>query len=545
MEFCLCRSTYILGSGALLVLIHTCLCMKLLLQKMNWHRLRKECFAIGKALLFRIARYMSKAKESKELTPYDELVMRKFAQRRLEIAGIAIFAIANVNAGAIVFSLSMMATGNPAAFSDWQIICLLCSMALSICAYSVPPSTPKLSEVYYGGMMIICTTFVLSSPPNLFVFSLRASYVIRFVLSVSSLNIKHMVFWNVAVLIASFIYTTSIPLDHTFGDLFLSFDIMFTVACIVVSIAFERWLTSTVERETEIVKLKLDKSSSMSLLDVMCDVVLELSDKFKIVCESRNFGALMSNTGSSLQGQSFSSFIEDDLGRETFEYQLIAGTRQESKVGVCHTTLMDCLRNRIKVDIFFVKVEMDVDIHHYMCGIRESSQENIGVDPSFSPRDVRARRPSKRKGTPPASERSDLSQIHASSGELRHPWLKLTEDFGRCLSLETCLSSWNISTTHSACCFFHAYISAGKRSLSEIAQSPCREHFPTFPTEGLQCQTCGMIIGDAEENDHDTCPTCDSLELGAFRLNEADGAGEAGVRVENRRDESSQFRLSM
>eukprot|EP00928_Gymnodinium_smaydae_P010717 TRINITY_DN14034_c0_g1_i3.p1 TRINITY_DN14034_c0_g1~~TRINITY_DN14034_c0_g1_i3.p1 ORF type:complete len:546 (+),score=77.23 TRINITY_DN14034_c0_g1_i3:81-1718(+) len=545
MEFCLCRSTYILGSGVLLVLIHTCLCMKLLLQKMNWHRLRKECFAIGKALLFRIARYMSKAKESKELTPYDELLMRKLAQRRSEIAGITIFSIATANAVAIVFALSMEATGNQAVGSDLQITCLLCSMAFSICAYSVPPSTPKLSEVYYGGMMIICTTFVLSSPTDLFAFSLRAFCILRFVLSVSSLNIAHMVFWNVAVLIASFIYTTSIPLDHPSGDLFLPFDIMFTATLIVFSIAFKRWLTSAVERETEIVKLKLDKSSSMSLLDVMCDVVLELSDKFKIVCESRNFGALMLNTGSSLQGQSFVSFIEDDLGRETFENQLIAGTRQESKVGVCHTTLMDCLRNRIKVDIFFVKVEMDVDIHHYMCGIRESSQENIGVDPSFSPRDVRARRPSKRKGTPPASERSDLSQIHASSGELRHPWLKLTEDFGRCLSLETCLSSWNISTTHSACCFFHAYISAGKRSLSEIAQSPCREHFPTFPTEGLQCQTCGMIIGDAEENDHDTCPTCDSLELGAFRLNEADGAGEAGVRVENRRDESSQFRLSM
>eukprot|EP00928_Gymnodinium_smaydae_P007258 TRINITY_DN12618_c0_g2_i2.p1 TRINITY_DN12618_c0_g2~~TRINITY_DN12618_c0_g2_i2.p1 ORF type:complete len:276 (-),score=18.71 TRINITY_DN12618_c0_g2_i2:410-1126(-) len=214
---------------------------------------------------------------------------------------------------------------------------------------------------------------------------------------------------------------------------------------------------------------------------MMCDVVLELSDKLVIACESPSFAALMFKcTGSTVQGQSFANFIEDDLGRQTFECQLMAGTRQSGNVGACNLTLKDGLHNRIHVEIFFVKVELDTDIYHYLVGIRESNQEASGLavsipEPNHTssehkgtlpiasgselPLTFRKNAPSEKKGTLPISSRSELSRTPVRSrrkvkGGLQHPQLKKTERNARCKSMETCLASWNIHV-HRGVCIMH------------------------------------------------------------------------------------------
>eukprot|EP00928_Gymnodinium_smaydae_P010419 TRINITY_DN13924_c0_g1_i4.p1 TRINITY_DN13924_c0_g1~~TRINITY_DN13924_c0_g1_i4.p1 ORF type:complete len:541 (+),score=57.76 TRINITY_DN13924_c0_g1_i4:71-1693(+) len=488
----------------------------------------KKCTAIGRNSLLSLKRFLMEPKPFEELTAFDELVKRKLEERKIVIAHVSRFSIAILMMLALLLSLFTILSGTIARFSDGQIICLLCSMALSICAYSAPPSTPRLSEVYYACMMILCTAYFLTSPLDLFMLSLHSSWFIRFVLSVTLLNTVHMIGWNLAVLGATCVCTVTLPGHHPSSDLLLSFDIMATLAVIVTSIGFEQWIISAIERETWISKLKNNNFSSMLLLDMMCDVVLELSEKLIIESDSRNFAAMMLKSSAlSLKGQPFACFIEDELGRRAFEKQLVAGAGQNSKVGVCNTTLTDSLRNRIEVEIFFVKVEMDMDIYHYLIGVKESNQDPCGVAPSFSSPTVPRCIPSKQNGTPSTSSQSHLRQTCCpprprGKGGLRNPQLMLTGNNARCASLEECLSTWNINIPRGVCCSYHAYLIACKQMVAKLARSPCDRTFPTFSAEGVQCQTCGIIVGEAEEGEHDTCPTCDSLTLRAFSLHGTD-----------------------
>eukprot|EP00928_Gymnodinium_smaydae_P007259 TRINITY_DN12618_c0_g2_i3.p1 TRINITY_DN12618_c0_g2~~TRINITY_DN12618_c0_g2_i3.p1 ORF type:complete len:513 (-),score=46.64 TRINITY_DN12618_c0_g2_i3:209-1747(-) len=508
-------------------------------------------------------------RKSDEMTPLDELVKRKLEHRRAEIARFTFVSIANLMTLGIFRLLFTVLSGIP-LHSEVQAICGVCALALSICAYSAPPSTPKLPEMYYACMMIIFTAYFLWSPPDLFMISQRTSFFVRFVLSVAVLNIPHMVLWNLAVLGANIIYTTTDTNLFSSYVWTLSFDLVATLSFIVISIVFERWMSSETHRETQISRLKISNSSSMLLLDMMCDVFLELSDKLMIACESPSFAALMfKSAGSSVQGQSFTSFLEDDLGRQTFERQLIAGTRQNGNVGVCNATLKDGLHNKIHVEVFFVKVELDTDIYHYLVGIRESNQEACGTALSFpepefrthtpseargtisnrseSSQTFRKQTPSEHKGTLPISSRSELSQAPVRyrrkvKGGLQHPQLKKTERNARCKSMETCLASWNIHVPGGACCCYHAYVIAAKQTLSRhLSKGPCRKNFARLIADGLQCQTCGFIIDDGQEDEYDACPACDSIELKPFGGDEIDNCESGSSVLDNEDCRSDHF----
>eukprot|EP00928_Gymnodinium_smaydae_P046180 TRINITY_DN3076_c0_g5_i1.p1 TRINITY_DN3076_c0_g5~~TRINITY_DN3076_c0_g5_i1.p1 ORF type:complete len:427 (+),score=48.62 TRINITY_DN3076_c0_g5_i1:70-1281(+) len=403
-------------------------------------------------------------------------------------------------------------------------------------------------------MMIIFVIYFLWSPPDLFTISQRTSFFVRFVLSVALLNVPHMVLWNVAVLGANIIYTTTNTSLVSSVVLNFSFDLIATSAFIVVSIVFERWMSSDIEREIQFSSLKINNSSSMLLLDMMCDVVLELSDKLMIVRESPSFASLMfKSTGSSVQGKSFASFIEDDFGRQTFESHLIGGTRQNGKVGVCNTTLKDGLHNRVHVEIFFVKVEMDANIYHYLLGIRESNHETCdnGIELSRPEPEIRQRAPpSEQNGTPPISSQSELTQApvryrRKAKGGLRNPQLKETEDYARCKSIDTCLASWNIHVHRGVCCSYHAYVDAARTVLKRhLAGAACRKDFARIVTDSLQCQTCGIIIEDGQEDEYDACPTCNSLELKPFCGDEVINC-DPGTSVEESEDDGSHHSWSL
>eukprot|EP00928_Gymnodinium_smaydae_P022385 TRINITY_DN18824_c0_g1_i1.p1 TRINITY_DN18824_c0_g1~~TRINITY_DN18824_c0_g1_i1.p1 ORF type:complete len:333 (+),score=38.45 TRINITY_DN18824_c0_g1_i1:139-999(+) len=286
---------------------------------------------------------------------------------------------------------------------------------------------------------------------------------------------------------------------------------------------------------------------------MMCDVVLELSDKLVIARESPSFAALMfKSAGSSVQGKSFTSFIEDGLGRQTFESQVIGGTRLHGKVGVCNATLEDGLHNRIHVEVFFVKVEIDTNMYHYLLGIREANHEacDSGIALSRPEPEIRQRKPSEQNGTPAMARQSEFTQapvLHRRGikGGLRHPQLKKTGDDARCRSIETCLASWNIKVHRRACCSYHAYVDAAKKSLNcHLAGGPCRKNFAAIVTDGLQCQMCGIIIDGGEEDECDECTMCNSVELKPFCADELNNCNP-GTSVEQSEDDASNHLLSL
>eukprot|EP00928_Gymnodinium_smaydae_P097812 TRINITY_DN8948_c0_g2_i1.p1 TRINITY_DN8948_c0_g2~~TRINITY_DN8948_c0_g2_i1.p1 ORF type:complete len:548 (+),score=48.94 TRINITY_DN8948_c0_g2_i1:32-1675(+) len=537
MRMCLCTDTIIFFVGILLVLLHVCLRVRIYAQTASWNRMCTDLLAFGRNALQRVSRDLSNLlapQKSDGCSAYDELLKRKFKQRRLDIASATLVTHANVNAVALLLSLARIAASGHQTLSDGQYICLLVSLATSISAYSAPGSTPRIFDLHYACMMIICTSFFLLSFSDLYLLSLCAAYLLRLVLSVATLNTAHMIVWNLASLGASCVFMMNSPVNSQSRDL-LTFEIMSTFAIILMSASFERWVASTIRNQTEISKLKLDSSSAIMLLDMLCDVVLELSDKFKMVRDSRAFAALMlKSSGQTLEGESFVSFIQDDLGRQAFQNKLNAGSGQNGKVGVCNATLTDSMRNHINAEIFFVKVEMDVDVYYYLLGIRESRQDPCGIAPPFATLEVATPVPPEHQGAPTVFGRPNFSQTRAPSqafGGLHNPQLRGISRNARLLSLETCLSSWNVTVKRVVCCSYHAYVMAGKKVLSQLAKAQCDATFPTFATDGLQCQACGILVGNDAEDEYATCPTCESDSLRAYHLEESASAA-AGSRVD-------------
>eukprot|EP00928_Gymnodinium_smaydae_P034377 TRINITY_DN24379_c0_g1_i1.p1 TRINITY_DN24379_c0_g1~~TRINITY_DN24379_c0_g1_i1.p1 ORF type:complete len:253 (+),score=23.42 TRINITY_DN24379_c0_g1_i1:508-1266(+) len=226
----------------------------------------------------------------------------------------------------------------------------------------------------------------------------------------------------------------------------------------------------------------------------------------------------MKNSAASLQGTSFASFIENDFERQNIETLLSSKSGQEGNVGTCNATLTDSLRNRVRVDILFVKVESEMKTCHFLLGIRELREGPCGVTPCFPLPTYKAVKPSQNRGTPTALERSDFSEppspaTSKGSSRRRHPQMVWTSKNGRIGSLEACLSSWNVSVKRTTCCNYHAYVMAGKKALAQLASSGCDPSFPVLKEDALQCRSCGIIFGPVEDEEDVMCPTCDSRNV--------------------------------
>eukprot|EP00928_Gymnodinium_smaydae_P069904 TRINITY_DN5373_c0_g3_i1.p1 TRINITY_DN5373_c0_g3~~TRINITY_DN5373_c0_g3_i1.p1 ORF type:complete len:296 (-),score=24.21 TRINITY_DN5373_c0_g3_i1:202-1089(-) len=282
---------------------------------------------------------------------------------------------------------------------------------------------------------------------------------------------------------------------------------------VIATAGMKRWMTSSARQEIQISGLKIENSASSALIDLVCDVAVQLDSKLNINHDSRAFKALLiKSPGATTKGMSFSSFISDDHEREAFEAQLLsARTTSACGVGTFRTTLVDSLRNRLRVDIFFVKVEMDVDGSHYLLGIRESG-EGDRLDTPYTPLEHRKRVSRARKGTPSTCERADLedgasSAQSTASNQLLCPQLLITSMDAQFRSLLVCLSSWNVSIDRRACCSFHAYVMEANTLLAKLREAPCDTSFPNLDLNSMQCHECGII--EAAMSDR-VCGFCDS-----------------------------------
>eukprot|EP00928_Gymnodinium_smaydae_P009079 TRINITY_DN13352_c0_g1_i2.p1 TRINITY_DN13352_c0_g1~~TRINITY_DN13352_c0_g1_i2.p1 ORF type:complete len:207 (-),score=12.00 TRINITY_DN13352_c0_g1_i2:193-813(-) len=172
----------------------------------------------------------------------------------------------------------------------------------------------------------------------------------------------------------------------------------------------------------------------------------------------------------------------------------------------------DSLRNRLRVDIFFVKLEMDVDVSHYLLGVRESG-EGDRLDTPYTPLQYGKRLSSRvHKGTPSSCERAGFEdevspQPSTPSDRLQFPHLALTSMDAQYRSLLMCLSSWNVSVDRLTCCSFHEYVIAAKVVLAKLREAPCHRSFPGLGPSSTQCQECGILESELEAR---VCGFCDS-----------------------------------
>eukprot|EP00928_Gymnodinium_smaydae_P018764 TRINITY_DN17155_c0_g2_i1.p1 TRINITY_DN17155_c0_g2~~TRINITY_DN17155_c0_g2_i1.p1 ORF type:complete len:546 (-),score=53.73 TRINITY_DN17155_c0_g2_i1:47-1684(-) len=535
MEFCLCFETIYFVVGSFLILLHGFLSLRRYAQAVGWvSAVKGLCSTLSQTMVrwTRLCVDLLQCNGLTALTPRDELLMRKLSMRQLEAMSNAITIISGVLSLSIAsilirVLLRMELHGHPV-----QNVCLLVGLSVSLCTSHMLVLTSGVLEIYYAIMMLGGSCFVCSGPVDMFIFAVSTSFVFQILLSIHFMNMRSVLFWNLVACAMNITYAMRNP-THPSPVTAILFLTALTTLVILATAGFRRWAISSARQEIHISSLKIENSASSSLLDLVCDVVVQLDGKLNITHDSHSFKAMLMKTGGrTTEGVPLTSFLPDGQERENFQAQLKAARQAAGgKVGTFRTTLLDSLRNRVSADIFFVAAEMDVDVTHYLVGVRECNEADVirvcnepvvmeTETASISSKDNKTTRFG-HKGTPSVCERAEFKEgIAASQSEtsnnLQFPKLEPTSKDAQFRTMLTCISSWNVNVDPvSTCCSFHAYARTVKSLADAFRAAPCDASFPNLAREGMQCQRCGIIEAEATAL---VCGLCESTDVKTFQL---------------------------
>eukprot|EP00928_Gymnodinium_smaydae_P018767 TRINITY_DN17155_c0_g4_i2.p1 TRINITY_DN17155_c0_g4~~TRINITY_DN17155_c0_g4_i2.p1 ORF type:complete len:305 (-),score=30.97 TRINITY_DN17155_c0_g4_i2:735-1649(-) len=302
MEFCLCFETIYFFVGSFLVLSHGFLSLRKYAQEVGWVSAVK---GLCSTLLQTMARWMRLCVELLQcnclsaVNPRDELLMQKLAQRQLEAMTNAITIIGGVQSLAVAFVSLRIVMGMEIQGPRVQLVCLLVGSAASLCASHMLVLTSNVLEIYYAMMMLAGSCFVWTSPVDSFAFSVSSAYVVHLLLSIHFMNMRSVLLWNLVAFGINVTYVVQHPLHNPPPVVVFLFLTALTTLVILATVGFKRWAISSARQEIYISSLKIKNSASSSLLDLVCDIVVQIDSKLNITHDSRSFKAMLMKTGGS------------------------------------------------------------------------------------------------------------------------------------------------------------------------------------------------------------------------------------------------------
>lgn len=551
MKVCWCDDFVIFIVAGLLVFTHV-----VIQSRSRWRKYR-AADNLAQLRLFRqrAANYFAAAwNKPKTISFLDNLVTQRMELRRVGWAN------SSYNTGANILSL-VMATAmwniivdRPRWQTTGQTVAVLVGLSVFLFACIFPSFTKRLVDVYYGLYMILIACFLAWSHPDYFLFGSSAAFIIRLSLSLLHLKMTQVIFWNLVCVCTSCVYvwqdssgSRSVP-----NSMYYMYELGMSACLVLAVLGFRHSTLNAVRQEINAMHLKIENSASMSLLDMVCDVVVELSNDLTMEHDSRELAALlMRSSGNPITSLPFCDFILNDSERENFRNKILA-TSSDDSVGTCRVTLSDSLCNHVRVETFFVRVCISEEQEcRYLLGIREFSDEMPSMQ-SFESRTARSKttRRMERKGTPssleyvsleaghtspvaqgnladvisskdtPGSpvtkgEQADVAKSKEKSEQLHFAHLAATSLEAQSASMLLCMTQWNVKVPRTVCCSFHAYVMDAKAALRLLSQRQCVTNFPLRPPSGLQCQECGLFSEDytGEDDELLACKLCQSQKV--------------------------------
>jgi len=437
---------------------------------------------------------------------------------------------ASVQSVVVVSLLVNVVLGRARWMTAGQTAITLAGSAM-LALFNVAPTSALAArrlDIFHGMVMLPLAAFVWFSSPEHLLFSLGSAMVFRLGYSCMNLSIAHSVALNLLVDLAGCLRAWYGAQDGTTSGMVYMFEGCATMGVAIAAVAFKYWTVAGLRQEIRFGVLKSEASASMSLLDMLCDVVVELNSDMTIARSSPAMAAfLMLSPGKSIAGMHICDFVPDETERRSFKDRIFASRTWPKasvgpSVGTCRLRFSDSMSSPVNVEIFFVKVDLLNEDCRYMLGIREFSDE-VAPMPTFPKAEgrPRRRRESARKGTPHTCELASLEatgpqeapdpQATPPGGDgLRYPGLLPTMRSAKYKQLVELASCWNTTVPMMACCPFHAYIADVRKIARETGSGlPCIVEFPCSPLQGKQCQKCGVLCCEDEEE----CAHCESRDL--------------------------------
>eukprot|EP00931_Biecheleriopsis_adriatica_P082142 TRINITY_DN5553_c0_g1_i2.p1 TRINITY_DN5553_c0_g1~~TRINITY_DN5553_c0_g1_i2.p1 ORF type:complete len:547 (+),score=66.97 TRINITY_DN5553_c0_g1_i2:55-1641(+) len=521
LEFCWCMETVAFVLGAFFVSLHV------LVRIDHYRRKLQKVFGASFVKLVRgqvrnALTFVIKFCQEPWSDAVDKEVEEKFNSRRMATTQRVCLAAANCISTCIVFVLWNIAQDRPRWMTIWQFASIICALAVCLCAYAFVALTPRSLDLIYTFLMALTVIFTGCGSSEYFPFTLICSLWARYLFSLVYLKMHSVTFWTVAVTCTSVVYSWQAPPSTIPTSTALGFEVASSIVLLLVVSGVKQWTLTTIHQEIDVSNLKMEKTGAMTLLDMVCDVVVELDKDLAIRRDSRRFAALLLRSSTrSIEGTPFAEFIASEEERDTVLSKLSAtAVDSEAFVGTCRAKLLDSLRNPVDMEMFFVKVSLQDGGCHYLLGIREVV-DAIPDMPTFQSESVRKQRQDlANRGTPSSLDSGSLESREApeppaaQKNSLRFPDLAATHLTAMASDVIMIMSEWNATVPRTFCCNFHAYCKTLHTIERQLLKLQCRPDFPPSAPTGSQCQHCGLFRrfqGDEE-------PWCTFCQSGDFKL---------------------------
>mmetsp|Transcript_26833 Transcript_26833/g.77594 ORF Transcript_26833/g.77594 Transcript_26833/m.77594 type:complete len:598 (-) Transcript_26833:460-2253(-) len=359
------------------------------------------------------------------------------------------------------------------------------------------------------------------------------------------------------------------------GDFFM-FEMAVTALIICMAWQARNSLQSECSKTVHLRGLNVEFSALLALLNIVCDVVVELDASLKIAGPAPKLAAMLSlGVDKRMVGLTLTHFMPLEEHRARFTEGISSRSAGDASPGGLHATLRDSMSGNIDIDLFYVLFPSPGGRVRYYVGIRECSDlaapppgplpgpimsPCIDSEPWHKPTDgghqasgradteARGRQssastseteepssvaPGTSAGTgvgsasdsDTSSATQSTSRASSQGRRLRRVRRRFLDDrFGltsaraKKLCLAEAILQWNIPVPRRACCEFHAAVQDLQAQAKELARMGCRVLVSCAGDS--QCSECGMVLDHRGDPSYQHC-------AGAPVVRARDAAGQA------------------
>eukprot|EP00928_Gymnodinium_smaydae_P051008 TRINITY_DN3454_c0_g1_i1.p1 TRINITY_DN3454_c0_g1~~TRINITY_DN3454_c0_g1_i1.p1 ORF type:complete len:556 (+),score=64.50 TRINITY_DN3454_c0_g1_i1:72-1670(+) len=467
-----------------------------------------------------------------ETTAFDAYVLEQMERQLVSNIKDVIGVVAHAFNLLLCFTLFNIYSSSQLRLVDIQLWAVILIGACSTIGCIVPALVNRHTvHVWYAAFFLGCSFIIASSDTTNAYEIMRNSTMLisaRALLSINYTSYHMVVVWNCVYCAAATYAKTNAALV---GDsVRLRGEIALEVGALLAILYLSRTTVASLKREIQhqarATNLQSENSATTQLLEVMCDVVVELDGEKRIAENSESLAAMFAfNHTRGVKGtqlQDLMPFAED---RTKVDELLLTMSRSTGRLDprLAHVTLRDSYGTHFRAELFFVHFSGLDRSSRYYVGIQENRDAPVA--------ELRTNRSSQRRAGPSVTS-TDAEDIEQNAGlgssemevnpsdssqslgdspcePLLHPHFKRTTKEAQELSLMVALVSWNFVVPPRRCCVYHAAMEEMMRIVKPLEQRACNSDFK--PDLSAQCSHCGIL--DEWENVRDSfqCAHCSRL----------------------------------
>lgn len=321
---------------------------------------------------------------------------------------------------------------------------------------------------------------------------------------------------------------------------------MASVCVVIGTYIAQRMLRETIREGLCLRASRNDISAATSLLNAICDAVVELDKDQKIVEHSARFASIFTlEKDRSVQGWQLQDFMSSEEDQARFSDLLLSPMDDTllTSARATHVRMRDSIGNIFSMDVFVIQFQGSEASPRYLVGVREVADEPVQALPprrqSLAERGIKHREAAatEARGTPARTKRHHLNSTHSRVGNtaseddseagttmasslsepgfLIAPHLRPTSATAMADALISLISLWNVPASRMCCPYHSATLQTGivVKRLTGVQCIPGWQ-----PVGSGQCRDCGILVtvGMGAEA-LGTCPLCSSTSVEVVR----------------------------